>query len=154
MTHVDTLLVPVDFSHSSRVALRYARDLARRLDASVHVLHVVDDSAGVMALGGPLVDRTLLMRERRCKARMHMNALLNGLPAQRMTDEIATGPVAGTIARAAVDAGAAMIVMGTHGRAGLAHMLLGSVAEDVIRAARCPVVTVRDDAALATAVAV
>ena len=147
MTSVfETLLVPVDFSRGSRLALDYARRLARRLGAGVHVLHVIDDTAGMLALGEHVVDVTEMRRERRCDARQHMNAMLNGLSGQPMTDEIAAGPVAATIARSAADIGASIIVMGTHGRTGLRHALLGSVAEDVIRAARCPVLTIRESA--------
>ena len=64
---------------------------------------------------------------------------------QRLTDEIASGPVAETIAAIAADRGADFIVMGTHGRTGLAHVLVGSVAERVIRIAGCPVLTIRED---------
>lgn len=61
-----------------------------------------------------------------------------------VTDEIASGPVARTITATAADCGASLIVMGTHGRTGLAHVLVGSVAEQVMRTAGCPVLTLRE----------
>ena len=88
---------------------------------------------------------SLIRKERRCDARHRMNGLLGQLHAVRLTDEIASGPVAETIAAIAADRGADFIVMGTHGRTGLAHVLVGSVAERVIRIAGCPVLTIRED---------
>ncbi|HEX6324602.1 MAG TPA: universal stress protein [Vicinamibacterales bacterium] len=138
------ILVPTDFSNGSRLAVDYALELARRLGASVHLLHVVEDPTVAGLFTEAYVDLALIRKERRCDARHRMNALLTELKTRRITDEIAAGPVAQTIAGIAADRGADFIVMGTHGRTGLAHVLVGSVAEHVIRIAGCPVLTVRE----------
>jgi len=138
------LLVPTDFSPGSRLATDYAIGLARRLGASIHLLHVVEDPSVAGLFTEAYVDLALIRKERRCDARHRMNGLLSQLGGVPMTDEIASGPVAQTIAGIAADRGADFIVMGTHGRTGLAHVLVGSVAEQVIRIAGCPVLTVRE----------
>ena len=138
------LLVPTDFSDGSRLAIDYAVKLASKLGASVHLLHVLEDPSAAGLFTEVYVDLDAVRNARRCDARGRMNALLTDLHAPRITDEIATGPVARTIAGSAADRGADFIVMGTHGRTGLAHVLVGSVAEQVIRVAGCPVLTVRE----------
>lgn len=148
-----TLLVPTDFSNGSRLAVDYAVSLARRLGASVHLVHVVEDPTVAGLFTEAYVDLALIRKERRCDARHRMNALLTDLREPGITDEITSGPVAQTIAGIAADRGADVIVMGTHGRTGLAHVLVGSVAEHVIRIAGCPVLTVREGLAATEAVA-
>lgn len=148
-----TLLVPTDFSSGSRLAVDYAVSLARRLGASVHLVHVVEDPTVAGLFTEAYVDLALIRKERRCDARHRMNALLTDLHEPRVTDEIASGPVAQTIAGIAADCAADFIVMGTHGRSGLAHVLVGSVAEQVIRIAGCPVLTVREGLAATEAFA-
>ena len=138
------ILVPTDFSSGSRLAVDYALRLARKLGANVHLLHVVEDPSVAGLFTEAYVDMALIRKERRCDARHRMNGLLGSLQAPRISDEIASGPVAQTIAGIAADCGADFIVMGTHGRTGLAHVLVGSVAEQVIRIATCPVLTVRE----------
>jgi universal stress protein A len=138
------ILVPTDFSNGSRLAIDYAAELAGRLGATVHLLHVLEDPSIAGLFTEAYVDFSLIRKERRCDARSRMNALLTDLHASRITDEIAAGPVAQTIAGIAADRGVDFIVMGTHGRTGLAHVLVGSVAEQVIRIAGCPVLTVRE----------
>jgi nucleotide-binding universal stress UspA family protein len=110
------ILVPTDFSQASDAALAQARELAGALGASIRLVHVLDDAAvaGALAADGLGHDAALL-----------------------------TGPVAGTIVEYAQSHAADLIVMGTHGRSGVAHLLLGSVAERVVRTAPCPVLTVR-----------
>lgn len=137
------LLVPTDFSTGSRLAVDYALTLARRLGASVHLVHVVEDPSVAGLFTEAYIDMSLIRKERRLEGRHRMNGLLAALKAAGVTDEITTGPVPETIARIAADRGSSLIVMGTHGRTGLAHALVGSVAERVIRTATCPVLTVR-----------
>jgi nucleotide-binding universal stress UspA family protein len=138
------ILVPTDFSMGSRLAVDYALELARKLGASVHLLHVVEDPSVAGLFTEAYVDMALIRKERRCDARHRMNGLLTQLGGPRVTDEIAAGQVAETIAGIAADRGVDLIVMGTHGRTGIAHVLVGSVAERVIRIAGCPVLTVRE----------
>ena len=141
---IKRILVPVDFSPNSLHALDYAVDFAKAFKASVAVLFVVEpiayampDFAGGAAVIGGLLDqqqrsaRTQLRRleERYAKRRVRLRALLQ------------TGSAYQAIADTARQTKADLIVMATHGRTGLSHLLLGSVAERVVRAATCPVLT-------------
>lgn len=141
------ILVPTDFSPGSRLAFDYALALARRLDARIHVLHVVEDPAITGMWTEAYLDIAALREEREADARRLMRALLKTAGAEDASYEIAAGPVPETIAQSASDHAADFIVMGTHGRTGLVHALVGSVAERVIRTAGCPVLTVREGAA-------
>jgi len=141
------ILVPTDFSPPSDAALEYARMLAARFGASLRLLHVIDEptSASDFVADGyaPTTDdiRDALLTQARERLAFAMNV------ADRARFHAASDAVIGMPAPAIVDYAAAtgtdLIVMGTHGRTGLAHMLMGSVAEHVVRTARCPVLTVR-----------
>lgn len=138
------ILVPTDFSPGSRLAVDYAVQLARRLGASIHLLHVTEDPSIAGMWTEAYVDLAQIRKERESGARHLMDKLLREIGPAAVTDEIAAGPVARTITDAAADRQAGLIVMGTHGRTGLAHVLVGSVAEQVMRMAGCPVLTVRE----------
>ena len=138
------ILVATDFSNGARLAVDYALELAQRLGAAVHIVHVVEDPNVAGLFTEAYIDMEVVRKERRCDARHRMNGLLGQLSGPRITDEVAAGRVAETIAGIAADRGVDFIVMGTHGRTGLAHVLVGSVAERVIRIAGCPVLTVRE----------
>jgi nucleotide-binding universal stress UspA family protein len=138
------LLVPTDFSPTSTRAVDYARALAGRLGARVHLLHVIEDPfitgtwSEMYAVGFPEI-REQLTRD----AELRLAALRTTFAGVPTTSEVRLGSPAATIAEAAHQ-GADMIVMGTHGRSGFAHLMLGSVAERVLRLAPCPVLTIRD----------
>jgi universal stress protein A len=145
---VTTILVPTDFSEPSDAALEYATTLATKLGASLHLLHVFEDPyitggafAAEMYAPVPADLREALLNE----AKERLEQRLAGLDNDRfhVTAEVYTGPTAKAITDYAKTAGIDLIVMGTHGRTGMAHLLLGSVAERVVRAAHCPVMTVR-----------
>lgn len=138
------ILVPTDFSPGSRFAVDYAVQLARRLGASIHLLHVTEDPSIAGMWTEAYVDLAQIRKERESGARHLMDKLLREIGPAGATDEIAAGPVARVITDTAADWGAGLIVMGTHGRTGLAHVLVGSVAEQVMRMAGCPVLTVRE----------
>ena len=143
-----SILVPTDFSEPSDAALEYARGLAATFGASLHVLHVIEapfDSAPLAtdavvgetpALYAELFERARAALARRVSAsdRTRLNA----------TTEIVTGGSDHRIVEYALERGIDLIVMGTHGRRGMAHLLIGSVAEKVVRAAPCAVMTVRE----------
>jgi nucleotide-binding universal stress UspA family protein len=141
---ITRILVPTDFSADAEAAVRYAVDLARRVDALVHLVHVVEDpiAAGMWSSEIYTVDiaglQINLIRdaERRLRA-----SVPEGNAA--MTTEVRTGAAAKQILEAAAEWGSDLIVMGTHGRSGIAHMVMGSVAEKVVRLAPCPVLTLR-----------
>lgn len=124
------ILVPTDFSFTAKTALEYATTIATRFGATVHIVHVsemraelIDGAAATLAL---LVSET---ESRRLK----------------VTSEVRIGPVAATICELAEEGRFDLIVMGAHGP-GLGRLLLGKVAEMVIRNAPCPVLTVRGEA--------
>ena len=140
------ILVPTDFSATSDAALVVARTMAERFGASLQLLHVLEDPF-VGALGTEL----LITETPEIRAAMldHANDLLArritpaGRDQSHATGEVVMGHGARTIVEYAGEHGIDLIVMGTHGRGGLTHLLLGSVAERVVRTALCPVLTVR-----------
>lgn len=137
------LLVPTDFSEGSRHALDYAVSLAARLGASIHVLHVREDPVVTALWAEGYVDTQSLAAERDAEAGRELQALLAVAGAGAATWDVAAGPVSATIVRVARERDADLIVMGTHGRTGMAHVLMGSIAEQVMRSAGCPVLTIR-----------
>jgi nucleotide-binding universal stress UspA family protein len=145
---VTSILVPTDFSETSDAALAYAKTLAGCLGASLHVLHVFAEPYAP-ALYAPEV-YAAVPEEAREEALEQVRALLaERLSAEeviyfRGTRAILSGVAAKKIVRYAADHDVQLIVMGTHGRGGMSHFILGSVAEQVVRTAPCPVLTVRE----------
>jgi nucleotide-binding universal stress UspA family protein len=141
------ILVPIDFSADADVAMQYAIDLARSFGASVDVLHVVENplAAGMWSaeayrveIAGLQINLVRDARERLRKEIARAGALPNGLE-----HDVRVGHPATTIVDYAREKAVDLIVMGTKGRTGVAHVLAGSVAERVVRTAPCPVLTVR-----------
>ena len=147
------ILVPTDFSAPSDAALACARELAAGFGASIRLLHVLDELPGTAALGaefGTEPPEARLARIRDAQNRLTHRMGGHDPGAASATTEVIVGRSAEAIVGAAADGDFDLIVMGTHGRRGIAHLLMGSVAEHVIRGARCPVMTVRDLAQPAT----
>ncbi len=145
MVTVKSVLVPTDFSENSKVALPYAVDLARRYGAKLVVLHVFDEDLLTpifYEVGGSAEEYFNRLRERFQAA---VDDFLDGVDTEGLEVEaqLTSGTPFVEIIRFARDNGVDLIVMGTHGRTGIAHALLGSVAEKVIRKAPCPVMVVR-----------
>jgi nucleotide-binding universal stress UspA family protein len=138
------ILVPVDFSPHSREATLYAVDLARRYSAPITLVHAYQPI--VYALPESYVVYTpnqlanILTELQKQLAAAKVDAELAG--ATKVDTSVLQGDVASQIVQCAVDGGHDLIVMGTHGRTGPAHLLLGSIAEKVVRRAPCPVLTV------------
>lgn len=151
-----SILCATDFSEASRPALSYAAALARWYGARLHVLHVMSpvDELAVAAGGGHLVDRQPPVSPD--AAERELARLLDEVGASGATTEVDEGPARlhEVIARSARDCGADLLAMGTHGRGGFNRLLLGSVAEKVLRIAPCPVLTVPPSASATTAEAV
>ena len=140
-----TLLVPTDFSDVSSAALDYARMLRDRLGCSLHVLHVLEDPLSIVGLadGYGLPPDFIQQVERDARDRLqNLLATIEG-PGPHVTLLIREGSPFVEIVRYAREEHIDLIVMGTHGRGPIAHMLLGSVAEQVLRKAPCPVLVVR-----------
>ena len=138
------ILMATDFGPESDVALRSCVSLARQLGASIHLLHVVTDpmlTVNTPELYG--IDWEGLRNDIVQHSRESLETAAAALRDLRIATEVVVGSPAETISRRAADIGADFIVMGTHGRGGLGHLFMGSVAERVIRLASCPVMTVR-----------
>jgi nucleotide-binding universal stress UspA family protein len=138
------LLVPTDFSPPSEAALGYAVGLARDLGATITILHVYQLPNYVFPDGTVLLARaeTTAQIAERTDAALERSRRSVG-EAVAVATQTAEGPPAEEIVRAAEAGGYDLIVMGTHGRTGLPHLLLGSVAERVVRTATRPVLTIR-----------
>lgn len=152
MSLIRRMLVPTDFSPASDIAFTYAVDTAVQHAASIHLLTVIDDSSFASAFpDGFYVElpgvRTELIEE--ATRRLKTMAETCTQAGVTVTTEVAVGRPARIITETATARGTDLIVMGTHGRSGFAHLLLGSVAERVVRTAPCAVLTVRDTARIA-----
>ncbi len=148
MTQIRKILVPVDFSDSSRAALEYAAGLARPFDATIDLLHVWQAPAFIGAMTLPEVPATeatmvelVKKNAEEVSARFASDAAKRGVPVHAARCE--PGVPAHTIVEIAKDDDYDLVVIGTHGRTGFSHVLMGSVAEVVVRHAECPVLTVR-----------
>jgi nucleotide-binding universal stress UspA family protein len=142
--HIRHILVPTDFSDGSRRALETALDLAHDTGARVTLLHVHHVPASVFPdVILPMTPE--LMRDVERSVDHVLEHLVEEARQHGVEADFHT--VFGTthleICKSAEDVGADLIVIGTHGRSGLSHVLLGSVAEKVVRKAPCPVLTVR-----------
>ena len=142
------ILVPLDFSPPSDCALTYAKTLGADCGASLHLLHVVEDRLMVGPwpadgyLGGlPRLCETLIKN-----AESRMLDCLKSIRQSgiRVTGEVLVGSPFQAIVDLAFTSEVDLIVMNTHGRTGITHLLIGSVAERVIRHASCPVLVVRE----------
>jgi nucleotide-binding universal stress UspA family protein len=147
MIALKKVVVATDFSEPSQAALAYGRELARNFGASLTVLHVVDNIL-MRAYGsdGIVLADSELQREIEGAAQRQVDSLLfdedrNTLGATGAT--ITSNAPAAAIVTYARETGADLLVLGTHGRGAVAHFLMGSVAERVVRTAPCPVLTVR-----------
>jgi nucleotide-binding universal stress UspA family protein len=144
-----TFVVAYDFSEHARAALDTAADLARRLGADLHlvyVLHLPAYAHSFAPAGGamtPLPLDVVQLREDALRSLHEVVAKVENLP-ERVEFHLVEGTaIANSICDVAETVEADLIVMGTHGRTGLAHVFLGSVAERTLRNAHCPVLTVR-----------
>jgi nucleotide-binding universal stress UspA family protein len=144
---IRTILAPTDFSPHSESAVRYACGLAERFGASVHLLHVLTE---VIPVGpDPMVAPVLPPEYYQESEKESREALANLLdPAWGRPRSVETyvrwGSPVDVIVDQASSSAADLIVIATHGRTGLSHALLGSVAERIVREAPCPVLTIRD----------
>jgi universal stress protein A len=139
-----TILVATDFSPTSKEALEYGHMLAERFGASLHLVHVSEPPAMAAAWSdGYSLMLADLQEEIQKEAAMRLASMIAPSWTTPVTTEVLTGSPARAIVDAAREGGVDLIVMGTHGYGGLSHVLLGSVAERVVRTASCPVLTVR-----------
>lgn len=143
---IGTILYATDFSDASVAAARYAAELASKLGARVIVFHAFEPIVPGDVYGAVEVGQ--INSELRRFARSRTDELVKWFEEQRVAARgvVADGYAARTIV-ASADGVADLIVMGTHGRGALSRLLLGSVAERVVRTATCPVLTVHEPSA-------
>ena len=145
MLDIKRILVPVDFSANSDLALDYARAMAQRFGAALHLVHVCEMPAMIAAPAEAYgVSCTEWNQWRADEAQRQLTVLQQRLPDVRTTTEVLFGSPAKCITTAANVEAADLIVMGTHGHGPIMHVLMGNVAERVVRTAPCPVLTVRE----------
>ena len=136
------ILVPTDFSETSEHAFTYATGLAQSFKAKLHVLHVLPDPhSQPWSIETPGVATTGLIQTWENDAKKRLASLVLGDIDRELLTQVGHPFV--RIVRYAREHKIDLIVMGTHGRGPIGHMLLGSVAEKVVRKAPCPVLTVR-----------
>ncbi len=140
------ILVPIDFSSYSDQALNYAATISKKFNAQVILMHVIE------SLPYSVTDSLVLIDHRRALETTAKSLLDNW--SERLSEKkvavttfIASGAAYHEIVKKAQREKVDLIVMGTHGRTGLEHLLLGSVAEKVLRLCSCPVLTVRSPVA-------
>lgn len=145
---IERILCPVDFSEESTHALRYAGELAAHFGAEIIVVHAVEPLPYPVEFGplpALLTDAEPMLLKR---AKEQLEALrskeLGSLPKSYAVVEI--GIPEHAICEAATRERCDLVVLSTHGRSGLSHLLIGSVAERVVRLAPCPVLTIKPKA--------
>lgn len=147
MITMKQVLVPTDFSEPADTALAYGRELAARFGATLHVLHVAENIY-VTTLGAETYVNVApdLQHDLEESARRRLDDLIldsDGSGPRTKAVVMTSAPPAFAIVDYAKDHDIDVIVMGTHGRTGFSHLMMGSVAERVVRLASCPVLTVR-----------
>ena len=139
--HAKKILFPTDFSTLSDAALRHATSLAKDAGATLIIAHVEEPPAaygtGEMYYGLPDPDLPALTKM--------LEAVVPSDPSVRFEHRMVTGDPAGEIVALAAQEKVDLIVIGTHGRTGLGRLLMGSVAEAVVRRAPCPVFTFKEN---------
>jgi universal stress protein A len=138
---IKRIVVPTDFSDCAGKALEYAIDFARTWNAEVLLVHVVEPIRHTRFIA----DVSELLENRRAEAADQLEELQKQIkPRYRnCRSEVHFGVPFEVIADVAAESKADLIIIATHGHTGLSHVFLGSVAERVVRVARCPVLTVR-----------
>lgn len=149
MTPIQKVLCPIDCSEGSKVALEYALFIGKRFGAKVHVLHAwhvahhvrPDLSVWMEAHGQQPISKMIALEATAATDRFL--ASLDAAARAEIESHVLQGEPAATIVDFAARHKVDLVVIGTHGHTGFAHLALGSVAEKVVRRAECPVLTVR-----------
>ena len=149
MKPFDKILTAIDFSENSDYAFDYALTLAKQFNAELTVMHVINEPVDLRGFYVPHIsfeqlekeieEGAVKMMENFCQTRLgdftgYKTAIVTGIPYEE-------------VIKKAEEVGASLIVLGTHGRTGLDHLIFGSTAERIVRSASCPVLTIRLPAA-------
>jgi nucleotide-binding universal stress UspA family protein len=145
MKQFEKILVAVDFSDNSSYAFDYALSLAKQFNSELLLLHVINEPVDLRGFYVPHISFEQLEKEIAAGAAIMMEQFCQ----EKMQDysnyktAIVTGTPFDEIIRKANEFEASLVVIGTHGRTGLDHIIFGSTAERVVRGAACPVLTIR-----------
>ncbi|MCH9727734.1 MAG: universal stress protein [Planctomycetes bacterium] len=143
MIEMKKILIPTDFSETSQAATQYAVELAKKFDAKIYLLHVIEDPIVYMPMFESYAMPPKEDFESFAETRLDNWILDDDKGELEMETKWVHGNPFVDILKFAKKEDVDLIVVGTHGRSFTAHLLLGSVAEKVVRKASCPVLTVR-----------
>ncbi len=141
MPDIRRILVPVDFSAPSDGALDFAIELAQKLGAEVHLMHVYQLPVYALPDGAMMAGPEFTTKVT-TELQKSLTDLAKSKPGSPLKTHLVEGVPYREIVRMAGELDADLVVMGTHGRTGIRHLLLGSVAERVVRSSEVPVITV------------
>jgi len=145
MKPIDKILIAIDFSDNSTYAFDYALTLAKQFNAELTLLHVINEPVDLRGFYVPHISFEQLEKEIETGAA----SMLEKFCQEKLKDftryetSIVSGIPYEEIIRNAQETDASLIVLGTHGRTGLDHLIFGSTAERVVRGSACPVLTIR-----------
>jgi nucleotide-binding universal stress UspA family protein len=145
MKPFEKILIALDFSENSTFAFDYALTLAKQFNSELTLLHVINEPVDLRGFYVPHISFEQLEKEIESGAASMMETFCQ----EKMKDftsyqtSIVSGLPYDEIIRKAQETGASLIVLGTHGRTGLDHLIFGSTAERVVRGSTCPVLTIR-----------
>jgi nucleotide-binding universal stress UspA family protein len=145
MISLNRILIATDFSEHARVALRYAVALGQAFDSEVVLCHILETSDLLAHLPptGEAYFPPEVLQQQETHAKAQCEKLLAEVGYKRIRYTVRQGSPFVEIIATAREEEADLLVVGTHGRGAIAHMLLGSVAERIVRKSPCPVLTVR-----------
>ncbi|MEX2352691.1 MAG: universal stress protein [Gammaproteobacteria bacterium] len=145
MSHYKQLLVAVDFSDPSIRALQVARDIGKRLNAKLNIVHFVPMRIMDMGMEGGVdfIEEMHKSELEEAGGRLEKFVRENTMADDEVEKHLRSGEPAAEVGPMATELDADIIVIGTHGRTGLKHLLMGSVAENILRTAEIPVLCVR-----------
>ena len=144
---IQKILLPTDFSTYSATATKYACELATKFDAELHLLHTLETHLSSTPSFGFGLDLPKYITESKAAAEKALTSVLDPQwsAGRKIVHALAEGSPKVEIISYARKHDIDLIVLATHGRSGLAHVIIGSVAESVVRTAPCPVLTVRPE---------
>ena len=144
---IKRILLPTDFSTYSATATKYACELATKFDAELHLLHTLETHLSSTPSFGLGLDLPKYITESKAAAEKALTSVLDPQwsAGRKIVHAVSEGSPKVEIISYARKHDIDLIVLATHGRSGLAHMIIGSVAESVVRTAPCPVLTVRPE---------
>lgn len=148
--NIQNILFPMDFSTDNGAALEYASRLAAESGARLHVVHVHDTRDIGLAMGEASFVYAEKWEEERCEAEKRLKKVVPTVPTVKCAYQSLLGMPDAEIVAYAADHNIDLIVMASHGRSGLSRLLMGSVAEGVLRKASCPVLIVKQPQAKPT----